>query len=130
MRREARRKGRETGTEIDGEEREKSRVLRLASVSRILLLFADPSLSPLRASFSSFTTTTAGDDKDLAKNMARFAFCKEDASIVEAAKRLRVLRKFAINPALLPPLKDGSEGGAGAAAGAGGGGGGGDAGST
>lgn len=33
-------------------------------------------------------------DKELARNMARFAFCKEDASLLEAAKRLQKVRAF------------------------------------
>lgn len=32
-------------------------------------------------------------DKHLAANMARFAFCKEDASLVEAGRRLLGLKK-------------------------------------
>ena len=32
-------------------------------------------------------------DKHLAANMARFAFCKEDASLVEASERLLKLRQ-------------------------------------
>ena len=47
-----------------------------------------------------------GADKDLAHNIARFAFCKEDASLVEACRRLRALRGFAIDKTLLPPLAD------------------------
>ena len=43
-------------------------------------------------------------DKDLAANMVRFAFCKEDASLEEACKRLLGLRALARDPALLPPL--------------------------
>ena len=46
------------------------------------------------------------EDKDLAKNMARFAFCKEDSSLHEASRRLKALRTIAINPALLPPVED------------------------
>jgi aspartate/methionine/tyrosine aminotransferase len=41
-------------------------------------------------------------DKPLAKNMVRFAFCKEDASLVEAGTRLRGLRSHLIDPALAP----------------------------
>ncbi len=46
------------------------------------------------------------EDKDLAKNMARFAFCKEDASLHEASRRLKALRDNAINPSLLPSVDD------------------------
>lgn len=46
-------------------------------------------------------------DKHIAANMARFAFCKEDASLHEACNRLLHLRKFAIDPSLLPPLPEG-----------------------
>ena len=55
---------------------------------------------PLTHTFSSHTDK----DKDLAANMARFAFCKEDDSLVEACKRLLALREFAIDPSKLPPL--------------------------
>ena len=34
-------------------------------------------------------------DKHLAANMARFAFCKEDASLLEANRRLLGLKKLA-----------------------------------
>jgi aspartate/methionine/tyrosine aminotransferase len=33
-------------------------------------------------------------DRGLAANMARFAFCKEDATLHEAAARLQGLRKY------------------------------------
>ena len=45
-----------------------------------------------------------GEDKAIAKNIARFAFCKEDASLAEACRRLRGLRAHAIDAALLPAL--------------------------
>jgi aspartate/methionine/tyrosine aminotransferase len=38
-------------------------------------------------------------DKHLAANLARFAFCKEDASIEEACKRLQKLKPFLISEA-------------------------------
>jgi kynurenine--oxoglutarate transaminase/cysteine-S-conjugate beta-lyase/glutamine--phenylpyruvate transaminase len=43
-----------------------------------------------------------GDDKDIARNMARFAFCKGDDSLEEAGKRLRTLRDFVKDKSLLP----------------------------
>jgi len=45
-----------------------------------------------------------GADKAIARNIARFAFCKEDASLVEASRRLKGLRAAAVDAALLPPL--------------------------
>ena len=36
--------------------------------------------------------------------MARFAFCKEDASLEEAGRRLLALRPSARDQAALPPL--------------------------
>jgi kynurenine--oxoglutarate transaminase/cysteine-S-conjugate beta-lyase/glutamine--phenylpyruvate transaminase len=45
-----------------------------------------------------------GADKAIAKNIARFAFCKEDASLEEACRRLAGLRGAAVDPKLLPPL--------------------------
>ena len=51
-------------------------------------------------------TNGADKDKDLAANMARFAFCKEDESLVEACKRLLALRSFAIDKTQLPPLAE------------------------
>jgi hypothetical protein len=52
------------------------------------------------------TGCAADKDKDLAANMARFAFCKEDDSLVEACKRLLALRSFAIDKTQLPPLAE------------------------
>lgn len=43
-------------------------------------------------------------DKDIAANMARFAFCKEDASLHEACRRLLALREHVVDASLLPPL--------------------------
>lgn len=43
-------------------------------------------------------------DKDLARNLARFAFCKEDASLEEACRRLQKLKPF-----LLPAKKTATE---------------------
>ena len=45
-----------------------------------------------------------GDEKELAKFLTRFAFCKEDASLHEACKRLLGLREHAIDKSKLPPL--------------------------
>lgn len=45
-------------------------------------------------------------DKHLAANIVRFAFCKEDASLFEAARRLQKLRGYLVDPTLasrLPP---------------------------
>ncbi len=60
-----------------------------------------------------------GEEKALAANMARFAFCKEDASLHEACKRLLGLRKVAKDPSLLPPLPEEGAAAGGAGAGAG-----------
>ena len=35
-----------------------------------------------------------GKEKELASNLARFAFCKEDKSLYEAGERLMGLRRF------------------------------------
>lgn len=45
-----------------------------------------------------------GEDKAIARNIARFAFCKEDASLAEACRRLRGLREAAVDKSLLPAL--------------------------
>jgi aspartate/methionine/tyrosine aminotransferase len=42
-------------------------------------------------------------DKELARNLARFAFCKEDVSLYEAAKRLQGLRRYLIDPSVTLP---------------------------
>lgn len=43
-------------------------------------------------------------DKHLAANYARFAFCKEDESLLEASKNLLKLREFVKDESLLPKL--------------------------
>lgn len=48
---------------------------------------------------------SADPDKDLAANMARFAFCKTDESLADACTRLLELRKHLIDPSLAPPLE-------------------------
>ena len=53
-----------------------------------------PSLPPPRAE----------KDKDIARDMARFAFCKQDASLEEACKRLLALRPLARDAGALPAL--------------------------
>jgi kynurenine--oxoglutarate transaminase/cysteine-S-conjugate beta-lyase/glutamine--phenylpyruvate transaminase len=59
--------------------------------------------------FNMFSTPqhfgAAEKDKDQAANMARFAFCKSDASLHEASKRLLALRELAIDKSKLPPLQ-------------------------
>ena len=52
----------------------------------------------------SLSPPRAEKDKEIAKNMARFAFCKEDASLEEAGRRLLALRPSARDQAALPPL--------------------------
>ena len=61
-------------------------------------------LAPLTTLSSLCPTPRAEKDKDLAANMARFAFCKEDESLTEACKRLLALRAYAIDASKLPPL--------------------------
>ncbi len=57
--------------------------------------------------FDPFTfPRVAEKDKDIARNIARFAFCKDDATLIEAGKRLRALRAFAHDQALLPPVEE------------------------
>jgi kynurenine--oxoglutarate transaminase/cysteine-S-conjugate beta-lyase/glutamine--phenylpyruvate transaminase len=46
----------------------------------------------------------ADKDKDIARDIARFAFCKQDASLHEACKRLLALRPLARDASLLPVL--------------------------
>ena len=61
-------------------------------------------LAPLTTNSSLCPAPRAEKDKDLAANMARFAFCKEDESLTEACKRLLALRAYAIDASKLPPL--------------------------
>ncbi len=72
------------------------------------LLHAHPPLTRTACTHTHTHTHTpcrhADKDKDLAANMARFAFCKEDESLTEACKRLLALREYAIDKSKLPPL--------------------------
>lgn len=43
-------------------------------------------------------------DKHLAHNIVRFAFCKEDASLYEAGRRLQKLRAHLLRPEIIPTL--------------------------
>ena len=47
-------------------------------------------------------------DKEIARDIARFAFCKQDESLREACARLLALRPLARDAALLPPLTPGN----------------------
>ena len=59
------------------------------------------------ASPASARPPSQGKDKPLAANIARFAFCKDDETLFEAARRLQGLRRYLRDPSIiasLPPL--------------------------